>query len=79
MEKLAQASDLKELEELKVAYLGKKGELTQILKGMGTLPSQERPIIGQLANEIRGSLEEGILSAKNRLTRNYAMKGLKLK
>ncbi len=77
MEKLAQASDLKELEELKVAYLGKKGELTQILKGMGTLSPQERPIIGQLANEIRGSLEEGILSAKNRLTRELRNERLK--
>jgi len=44
----------------RVKYLGKKGELTQVLRGMGQLPEENRPAIGQIANEIRDELEEGI-------------------
>lgn len=69
LEKLDKVADLRELEELKVAYLGKKGELTQILKGMGSLSSEERPIIGQMANDVRVALEEGIAKAKERLAK----------
>ena len=54
------AESLKDLEAIKVKYLGKKGELTQILKGMGKLTSEERPVIGQVANEVRTLLEETI-------------------
>jgi phenylalanyl-tRNA synthetase alpha chain len=49
-----------ELENLRVKYLGKKGELTAILKQMGALPADERPIIGGLANEARSFIEERI-------------------
>ncbi|MBQ9937182.1 MAG: phenylalanine--tRNA ligase subunit alpha [Oscillospiraceae bacterium] len=49
-----------ELEEIRIKYLGKKGELTAILKQMGSLSSEERPIIGQLANKIRASIEDAI-------------------
>ena len=45
------------LEALRVKYLGKKGELTAILKQMGKLSAEERPVIGQLANEVRAKLE----------------------
>ena len=45
------------LETLRVKYLGKKGELTAILKQMGKLSAEERPVIGQLANEVRGNIE----------------------
>ncbi len=54
------AQSLKDLEAIKVKYLGKKGELTQILKGMGKLSSEERPVIGQVANEVRTLLEDTI-------------------
>ena len=47
-----------ELSEAKVKYLGKKGELTAILKGMGGLSPEERPIIGGLVNAVRNELEE---------------------
>jgi len=49
-----------ELESLRVKYLGKKGELTAVLKQMGKLSSEERPVIGQLANDIRETLTEAI-------------------
>ncbi len=48
------------LEQIKVRYLGKKGELTALLRGMGSLSPEERPKIGQLANEIRENIEEAI-------------------
>ena len=53
-------SDLKELDALRVKYLGKKGELTAILKQMGGLSAEERPIIGQLANDVRTAIESAI-------------------
>jgi phenylalanyl-tRNA synthetase alpha chain len=49
-----------QLNELKVKYLGKKGDLTQILRGMGALSAEERPRIGQLGNEIREELETAL-------------------
>lgn len=48
------------LEQIKVRYLGKKGELTAVLRGMGSLAPEERPKIGQLANEIRENIEAAI-------------------
>lgn len=53
-EELAQSQDLKALGAVRVKYLGKKGELTAILKQMGKLTAEERPVIGQLANQVRG-------------------------
>ena len=48
------------LEELRVKLLGKKGELTAVLKQMGKLSAEERPVIGQLANDVRAKLEADI-------------------
>ena len=48
------------LEQIKIKYLGKKGELTAVLRGMGALSPEERPLVGQLANEIRAQIEEAI-------------------
>ena len=48
------------LEEIRIKYLGKKGELTSILRGMGALSSEERPIVGHLANEVLSSIEAAI-------------------
>ena len=61
------AADEKEIEELRVKYLGKKGELTAILKQMGSLDPAERPIMGQLVNEAKQSLEELIGKKKTEL------------
>ncbi|MEI8355190.1 MAG: phenylalanine--tRNA ligase subunit alpha [Deltaproteobacteria bacterium] len=46
------------LQELKVKYLGKKGALTAIMKGLGGLPAEERPILGQVANLVKDQIEE---------------------
>ena len=58
------AVDMEALENLRIRYLGKKGELTAILKQMGRLSAEERPVIGQLANQIRAELESELDSRK---------------
>ena len=58
--RLQEVKDRKALDELRVYFLGKKGELTSILKQMGKLSQEERPIIGQLANEVRSEIESFI-------------------
>ncbi|WP_053986206.1 phenylalanine--tRNA ligase subunit alpha [Niameybacter massiliensis] len=58
------ASDLKVLEDLRVQYLGKKGELTAVLRGMKDLTAEERPVVGQMANEVREALETALSDKK---------------
>ena len=58
------ADSLESLESLRVKYLGKKGVLTAILKQMGKLSAEERPVMGQLANQVREELEEALENRK---------------
>ncbi|KUP06797.1 phenylalanine--tRNA ligase [Bacillus coahuilensis m2-6] len=58
--KVKEACDLKELNDIRVAYLGKKGPITEALKGMGKLSAEERPKMGALANEVRGAVASAI-------------------
>ncbi|GAB2570080.1 phenylalanine--tRNA ligase subunit alpha [Gracilibacillus alcaliphilus] len=60
LEKVTQASSRKELQDVRVAYLGKKGPITEVLRGMGKLSKEERPVIGELANTVRGAIAEAI-------------------
>ena len=60
----AESIDDATLEALRVKYLGKKGELTAVLRGMGKLTPEERPIVGQLANEVRAEIEAAITETK---------------
>mgnify|MGYP004554909451 FL=1 len=60
LKEIEQAKDLKELNEANVKYLGKKGELTAVLRGMGALSAEERPVIGNLVNVVRDELEKAI-------------------
>ena len=53
-------SDSADLEQIRIQYLGKKGELTAVLRGMGALTAEERPVIGQLANDVRAEIESAI-------------------
>lgn len=57
LEEIKNANDEKVLNDVKVKYLGKKGELTLILRGMGGLSPEERPVIGSLVNEVRDEIE----------------------
>ncbi|MGZ9818969.1 phenylalanine--tRNA ligase subunit alpha [Peribacillus simplex] len=56
LQKVAAASELKELNDVRVAYLGKKGPITEVLRGMGKLSAEERPKIGALANDVREAI-----------------------
>lgn len=60
-------SNIEAVESLRVKYLGKKGEITAILKEMGKLSAEERPVIGQIANKVRESIEGSISSKKEEL------------
>lgn len=70
-EAISAAADLKALEELRVRVLGKKSELSGILKQMGKLSAEERPKMGQLANKVRSDIET-LLSEKTEALRNAA-------
>ena len=61
------ADSLENLEALRIKYLGKKGELTAILKQMGKLSAEERPAMGQLANQLRAELESSIETTRAKL------------
>ncbi|SHK02483.1 phenylalanine--tRNA ligase subunit alpha [Desulforamulus aeronauticus] len=54
------ANSPEEINEVRVKYLGKKGELTQVLRGMGALSAEERPRVGQMANEVREQIEAAL-------------------
>jgi phenylalanyl-tRNA synthetase alpha chain len=58
---------IEELEQIRVRFLGKKGELTLILREMGKLSPEERPIIGQLANDTRNEIERELSSKKEKI------------
>ena len=61
------ADSVQAVDEIRVKFLGKKGEITAILKQMGSLSAEERPIIGQLANEVRADIEAEIAGAMSLL------------
>ena len=72
------ADDAEKLENLRVRYLGKKGELTAILRQMGKLSAEERPVMGQLANQLRGEIEASIEKRRAELSRVMMQKKLQL-
>ena len=63
------ADNLKSLDDVRVKYSGKKGELTLVLRGMGSLSPEERPVIGALVNEVRDELENLITEKEKELKR----------
>lgn len=67
---IEKAQGPKELEELRIKYLGRKGELTSILRGMGSLSKDQRPLIGGLANELKQRIQEEIQSKLDDLKRS---------
>ena len=60
LEELSTLNDLKQLEDFRVRYMGKKGSVTALLRGMGALSAEERPIMGQLVNQLRQELEDAV-------------------
>ena len=74
---LEHVSLIQDLEQLRIQYLGKKGELTAILKQMGKLSPEERPQVGQMANEVRTYIEGAIESKKAQLEQKKQQEQLK--
>ena len=71
------AATMPEIEEIRVKYLGKKGELTAILKQMGSLSPEERPIMGQLVNEAKTAVEELVTAKTEELKKAATLQKLK--
>lgn len=65
--KISDINSSADAENLRVTYLGKKGELTSVLRGMGALSPEERPVIGQVANEVRSYIEGKLEETLNRV------------
>jgi len=65
---IAAAGSLEELDAVRVAYMGKKGSLTGVLRGLGGLSAEERPAVGKTANEVRVALENAIDERKSVLS-----------
>lgn len=70
------ADSVKEIEAIRVSYLGKKGEITSILKGMKDVSPQQRPVIGKKANEVRDELTAVLTQKKERLEKEALQKQL---
>ncbi len=66
---LKSVQSLAEVEALRVRFLGKKGDLTALLRGMGSLSAEERPIIGQMANDVRTHIENSLADAMSDIGR----------
>ncbi|MFD1039578.1 phenylalanine--tRNA ligase subunit alpha [Virgibacillus byunsanensis] len=60
LEKIKHTNDMKELQQIRVAILGKKGSLTSVLRGMGKLSKEERPVVGEIANAVRETITAAI-------------------
>lgn len=67
LQAIKSVKDKLELNQLRVRFLGRKGELTQILRSMGKLPPEQRPVVGKLANEVRSLLERELQNKLNAL------------
>ena len=69
MAQMKEAGSLDKLNEIKVAFLGKKGELTTIMKSMKDIPKEERPAFGQMVNEVRAEIENALDEMKQTLSK----------
>ena len=74
---IKESDSLEKLNDIKVAFLGKKGELTEVLKGMKDVSAEERPMVGQMVNDTRQAIEAVFEIAKNEMAkkkREFQMK-----
>lgn len=69
MTQINEAGALDKLNEIKVAFLGKKGELTAIMKSMRDIPKEERPAFGQMVNDVRAEIEKSLDDMKTTLAK----------
>src|SRR5690625_3111373 len=76
IEKLNETTNLKEIQEVQVTYLGRKDSITEVLRGMGKLSKEERPVIGELANKVRTTIQVAIDEKKEKLEQEELEKQL---
>ncbi|MBM7096511.1 phenylalanine--tRNA ligase subunit alpha [Bacillus sp. H-16] len=77
LQKVEQAAEVKDIKDVRVAYLGKKGPITEVLKGMGKLSAEERPKVGSKANEVRDAISSAIEEKEARMEKEALDKKLK--
>ena len=77
LSEVSSATNAKELDEVRVKYLGKKGELSSILRSMGSLAPEERPVIGGKVNEARDEIEKNIKLEEEKFAKEELAKKLK--
>src|SRR5699024_837760 len=67
LEQVEAVNDQKVLEDIQVDFVGRKGSIKEVLRGMGKLSKEERPLIGELANKVRGNIESAVKEKKEQL------------
>ncbi len=67
IDKINKTDSLNELQDIQVEYIGRKGSITTVLRGMGKLSAEERPVVGQLANEVREAIQSELSNKKEKL------------
>ena len=67
IKQIQDSGNLDKLNDVRVAFLGKKGQLTAVLKGMKDVAQEERPVVGQLVNDTRASIEKALEETKKKL------------
>ena len=67
IKQIQDSGNLDKLNDVRVAFLGKKGQLTAVLKGMKDVAQEERPVVGQLVNDTRASIEKALEETKKML------------
>lgn len=77
LEEIKNCNDINSLEEIRVKYLGKKGQLTLILRNMGSVSPEDRPKVGQMVNEVRGVIEDQLASKKEIIENDQMMESIK--
>ena len=78
IEALKSADGLEKLNEIRVAFLGKKGSLTQVLKSMKTVAPEDRPMVGKWVNDARFAIEEKMEETKKKLSEHIVDGVIKL-
>jgi phenylalanyl-tRNA synthetase alpha chain len=78
IEEIKKSNDLNDIEKIRIKYLGKKGQLTLILREMGNLSKELRPIIGQKANEVRFEIEKKIDETKSKFEQQEKLEKIKI-
>lgn len=77
LHEIGAADTLESIEKIRITFLGKKGALSEVLKSLGTVPAQERPVIGAVANDWKKKVEEALESRKQELDNEALIQRLK--